>query len=82
MYVENNVLQLTYRHTLIWRRMTDKMTWTIVTSNIASARNQWYLKDSVFRMAQMTLYSLRVNYFSSIAPRAIEIKISIARMKF
>jgi len=35
--------------------MLDKMAEKLVTSNIASARNQWYLKDSVFWLAQMTL---------------------------
>ena len=41
---------------LKWRPMPDKMTGKLFTSNIASARNQWYSKDSVFQLAQMTLY--------------------------
>jgi len=36
--------------------MPDKTAGKLVTSNIASARNQWYLNDSVFWLAQMTMY--------------------------
>jgi len=43
-----------------WRpmpdKMPDKMTEKFITSNIASAHNQWYSKDSVFWLAQMTMY--------------------------
>jgi len=35
--------------------MPDKMEEMLVTSNIASAGNQWYSKDSVFWLAQMML---------------------------
>ena len=38
------------------RPMPDKMVENLVTSNIASARNQGCLKDSVLWLAQMTLY--------------------------
>jgi len=36
--------------------MPDKMAGMLFTLNIASARNQWYSKDSFFWLAQMTLY--------------------------
>ena len=46
--------KLTYRQNLKWCLMHDKMAGKIVTSNIASARNQWLSKDSVFWLVQMT----------------------------
>jgi len=36
--------------------MPDKNARKHVTSNIESARNQWYSEDSVVWLAQMTLY--------------------------
>jgi len=36
--------------------MPDNMADKLLTSNIASARNQWFSKDSVFWLAHMTLY--------------------------
>jgi len=38
--------------------MPDKMAGKLVTLNIASARNQWYSKDLVLWLAQMTLYAM------------------------
>jgi len=32
--------------------------WKLVTSNIASARNQWYSNDADFWLAQITLYAM------------------------
>jgi len=49
-------LQLTYRQNLKWRLMPDTKAGKLVWFNIASARNQWYSKDTVFWLAQMTLY--------------------------
>ena len=51
-YNLNNVLA----DHLKWRPMPDNMAGKLVTSNIASARTQWYSKDLVFWLAQMTLY--------------------------
>jgi len=48
--------KLTYRQNLKYRPMPDKMAGKLVASNIASARNQWYLNDSVFWEVQMTVY--------------------------
>jgi len=53
---EHFIFQLTYRQSLKWRPMIDKMAGKLITSHIASARYQWYLNDSVFWLAQMTLY--------------------------
>ena len=36
--------------------MPDKIAEKLVTSKITSARNQWYSKDSVVWLAQITLY--------------------------
>ena len=36
--------------------MPDQMAGKLVAPNTASARNQWYLKDSFFFLAQMKLY--------------------------
>ena len=36
--------------------MPDKMAGKLDTSNIASARNQWHSKYSVFCLAHMVLY--------------------------
>ena len=38
--------------------MPDVMKGKLITSNIASARFQWYLKDSVFWLAPMALYDM------------------------
>jgi len=51
-----HVVKLTYRQNLKWRPMPDKVGGKLVMSNIASAGNQWYSKDWVFGLAQMTLY--------------------------
>jgi len=39
-----------------YARQVDNIAGKLITSNIASAPNQWYSKDSVFWLAQMTLY--------------------------
>ena len=51
----------TYRQNLKWRPMPDKMAEKLVMSNIASVRNQWNSKDSVFLLAQMTYVLTNVN---------------------
>jgi len=48
--------QLTYRQDLKRRRMPYKIAKQLDTANIASTRNQWYSKDSVLWLAQMTLF--------------------------
>ena len=50
---------------LKWHPMPDKMAGKLVTSNIASASNQWYSKDSVFWLAQMTLYVMALCKFQN-----------------
>ena len=50
------ICQLTFWHNLNWSPVPNKMAGKLVAPNTASARNQWYLKDSFFCLAQMTLY--------------------------
>ena len=54
---ENNSIVVSVRLTCsfsVWQ--TPESAGYCVMSNIARARNQWYTKDSVFWLAQMTLY--------------------------
>ena len=53
-HIHSTKWQLTYWQNLKWHLMPDKMAGKLITSNIASARNQWYSKDSVFWLAQKT----------------------------
>ena len=48
-----NIIKLTYRQNLKWRPMLDKVAGKLVTLNSASARNQWYSKDTVFWLARI-----------------------------
>jgi len=52
----SNKVGVMYGQNLKRRQMAIKMAGKLVTSNIASACNQWYSKDSVFWLAQLTLY--------------------------
>jgi len=45
---KRHLITVTYRQNLKWRPMPDKKPGKHFTSNITSARNQWYSKDSVF----------------------------------
>jgi len=42
--------------------MTNKMAGKLITLNTASARNQWYSKDSVFWLAQVSLYVMVMRF--------------------